>query len=84
MVALTNLLWKIKSTDKLFLAFPPKGSSKIDINNLKIAIIDAPDFKTAFSGVWAFREEFIGEKNFGVASLLYSAVLTKGIEKIEE
>ena len=82
--ALTDLLYKVKSTDKIILAFPPRGSSKIDINNLKISVIDANDFKTAFSGLWAYREEFIGEKNFGVASLLYSVVLTKGSDKIEE
>lgn len=82
--AIANILWKVKSSEKITLAFPPKGASKIDINNLRVLTFDANDFRTAFSGLWVSRDEFIGEKNFGVAALLYSVVLTKGSEKIEE
>ena len=76
--ALANLLWKVKSSEKITLAFPPKGANKIDINNLRVLTFDANDFNTAFAGLWVNRDEFIGEKNFGVAVLLYSVVLTKG------
>lgn len=73
----------MKTTDKIILTFPPKGATKIDINNLRVSQVDAQDFSTAFSGIWANREEFVGEKNYGVAALLYSAILTKGIDEIE-
>lgn len=73
----------MKTTDKITLTFPPKGATKIDINNLRVSQVDAQDFSTAFSGIWANREEFVGEKNYGVAALLYSAILTKGIDEIE-
>lgn len=55
MAAITDVLWKVKSSDKIILAFPPKGASKIDVNNLRINMIDANDFPTAFAGVWANR-----------------------------
>ena len=58
--AITNLLWKVKSSERITLAFPPKGANKIDINNLRIVTFDANNFNTAFSGVWASRDEFIG------------------------
>jgi hypothetical protein len=54
--ALTNLFWKLRSSDKLTLAFPPRGATKVDISNLRIVTFDTPDFATAFAGVWAFRE----------------------------
>jgi hypothetical protein len=54
--AITDLLFKVKSTDKITLALPPKGANKIDPNNLRINIIDANDFPTAFAGIWPNRE----------------------------
>jgi len=54
--AFTDMLWKVKSSDKIILTFPTKGTTKIDINNLKMIIIDANDFETAFSGIWSYRE----------------------------
>lgn len=81
--AIADLLWKVKSSDKVTLTFPPKGAFKIDVNNLRVTFVDAHSFEAVFAGVWANREEFIGEKNFGVAALLYSVVLTKGSENIE-
>mgnify|MGYP002784082190 CR=1 FL=1 len=81
--AITNMLWKVKSSDKFFLAFPPKGASKVEINNLRTTIIDANDFVSAFAGIWSARDEYIGTNNHGVAALLYSVVLTKGIDLIE-
>ncbi len=53
--AITDMLWKVKSTDKIILAFSPRGASKIDVNNLRINMIDANDFPSAFAGVWANR-----------------------------
>ena len=58
--AITNLLWKVKSSEKITLVFPPKGATKIDINNLRVVSFDANNFNTAFSAVWANRDEFIG------------------------
>jgi hypothetical protein len=54
--AITDMLWKVKSTDKLILAFPPKGASKVEINNLRTTIIEANDFSSAFAGVWSVRD----------------------------
>lgn len=76
------MLWKVKSSDKFFLAFPPKGATKVEISNLRTITFDVPDFSSAFAGVWSVRDEYIGNSNHGVASLLYSVVLTKGIDLI--
>jgi hypothetical protein len=81
--AIANMLWKVKSSDKFYLAFPPKGASKVEISNLRTLIIDVNDFSTAFSAIWSVRDEYIGNSNHGVAALLYSVVLTKGIDLIE-
>lgn len=76
------MLWKVKSTDKIHLAFPPKGASKVEISNLRTVVIEANDFAAAFAGVWSSRDEYIGNTNHGVAALLYSVVLTKGPDNI--
>jgi hypothetical protein len=81
--AITNLLWKVKSTDKITLAIPARGASKVDIATVRVISIEANDFPTAFSGLWPLRDEFIGSSNHGVVSLLLSSVLTRGFEKIE-
>lgn len=44
--------------------------------------LDANDFMSAFAGIWSVRDEYIGNSNHGVAALLYSVVLTKGIDLI--
>ena len=46
-------------------------------------VIDAVDFPSAFAAIWSVRDEYIGNCNHGVAALLYSVVLTKGIDLIE-
>jgi hypothetical protein len=50
------MLWKVKSTDKFLLAFPPKGASKVEISNLRTVTIDANDFTSAFAGIWSVRD----------------------------
>ncbi len=52
---MTDILYKLKSDDKITLAFLPKGSTKSDVNNLRINVIEANTFETAFSGVWLNR-----------------------------
>ena len=54
------MLWKVRSSDKITLAFATRGANKIDINNLRVLVIDANEFSTAFAGVWACKDEFIG------------------------
>ena len=53
--AITDILYKVKSDDKITLAFLPKGATKSDVNNLRINVIDANNVETAFSGVWMNR-----------------------------
>lgn len=39
--AIADLLWKVRSSEKITLAFPPKGATKIDLNNLRVVTFDA-------------------------------------------
>ena len=43
---MTDLLMKVKSSDKIYLVVPPSvfSGSKIDFNNLKLVTIEAQDF----------------------------------------
>lgn len=36
--AITDVLFKVKTTDKFTLAFPPRGATKTDINSLRIVM----------------------------------------------
>lgn len=56
MAAITNLLWKVKSSDKINLGFPVKGASKVDLASIRLVSLEANDFSTAFAGVWMFRD----------------------------
>ncbi len=50
------MLWKVKSTDKFILAFPPKGATKVEISNLRTVTLEANDFLVAFAGIWSYRD----------------------------
>ena len=39
--AIADLLWKVRSSEKITLTFAPKGANKIDINNLRAVTFDA-------------------------------------------
>lgn len=75
------MLFKVKSTDKIILALPPKSFSgtKIDLSNLRLVTIDASTFPQAFEGIWSHRTYFNGKTNHGVAVLMYCVVMTKSI-----
>lgn len=78
---MTDMLFKVKSTDKIILALPSKSFSgtKIDLSNLRLVSIDASCFSQAFEGIWNHRTYFNGKSNHGVSVLMYCVVMTKGI-----
>jgi hypothetical protein len=78
------MLWKVKTGDKIYLAIPNSGASKVDINYLRIITIQAIDFVAAFEGIWSYKDYLIGLSNHGVTVLMYSIVFTKGCETIEQ
>lgn len=82
--AITDMLMKSKSSDKIILALPSKSFSgtKIDLSNLRIVTIDANTFSQAFEGIYYHKSYFIGKLNHGVEVLIYCIVMTKGVEKI--
>jgi hypothetical protein len=82
--AIADMLFKVRTGDKIILALPPKSFSgtKIDLSNLRLVGIDASTFAQAFEGVWQNKTYFIGKSNHGVAVLMYSIIMTKTIDRI--
>jgi hypothetical protein len=82
--AIADMLLKVKSSDKLYLLLPHSSFSghKIEIASLRVLTITATSFATAFEALYQHRSSFIGENNHGVAILMYSIIMTKGITAI--
>lgn len=42
-----------------------------------------PDtYETLYEAIWTYKSSFIGQMNHGVTLLVYSIVMTKGIDNI--
>ena len=81
--AIANLLWKVRSSDRIVMVFPPRGAIKVDVGSLRMVPMEVMSFEAVFGAVWAWRDEYIGQSNHGVAALMFSSVLTRGFDAIE-
>jgi hypothetical protein len=84
--AITDMFLKVKSGDTVYLLLPARSFSdtKLDISTLRKVPLQADSFPQLFSGVYHHRSYFLGRSNHGVALLMYSLILSKGIERILE